>query len=648
MNWDFAQTLPNRGWRFDPFSLKGSQFQQPLLEFSGACEGCGETPYMKMMTQLFGERMIVANATGCTSIWGGTAGWVPYTVNKESGRGPAWGNSLFEDNAEYGLGMVLATQQRRKNLAERVEASIKESKDKMSLELQSALEQWLETKEHAKMSEKWGALIVSLIEQEGLIEAPHIRDVYRFRDLLPKPSMWMLGGDGWSNDIGYGGIDHVLALGQNVNIVVVDTEVYSNTGGQSSKATPLGSVAKFAAGGKRQQKKDLLKVGLQYGNVYCASVALGANYTQAVKAFMEAEAYEGPSLIVCYAPCIEHRTKTGLSKMGNDMRNAVECGYWPLYRYNPDKAKIGEAPFQLDSKVVKGDPIKFLMNQNRYAQLARSNPADAEQLQKDLKKYLIARHANMKKQADDKPEVAEDGDFQKLSSGLAVDLPELVVLYGSETGTTEQLAKKFAGLCKKRGFKIRMTGELDEVDDLPSLGVDALTVVMCATCGDGDFPANSNSFWNMICSEELKEGYLEGIDYTVFGMGDSSYAKYCEAARGIDKRLEKLGGKRLMEMGEGNDRAEDKWETGFNTWLAEFWTKTNAPEPADADQIPAPLFEINELPNDVKLPSEQICPPNALLLPVEQNIRMTPVAYERNIRHVRISNKGQDAPFALG
>eukprot|EP00746_Dinoflagellata_sp_MGD_P157228 gnl/MRDRNA2_/MRDRNA2_86144_c0_seq1.p1 gnl/MRDRNA2_/MRDRNA2_86144_c0~~gnl/MRDRNA2_/MRDRNA2_86144_c0_seq1.p1 ORF type:complete len:1430 (+),score=380.90 gnl/MRDRNA2_/MRDRNA2_86144_c0_seq1:498-4292(+) len=648
-NWDFAQTLPNRGWRFDPFSLKGSQFQQPLLEFSGACEGCGETPYMKMMTQLFGERMIVANATGCTSIWGGTAGWVPYTVNKETGRGPAWGNSLFEDNAEYGLGMVLATQQRRKQLADRVEESIKSCKDKMSLELQSALEQWLEGKEHAKMAEKWGAQIVSLIESEGLTDAPAIRDVYRFRDLLPKPSMWMLGGDGWSNDIGYGGIDHVLALGQNVNIVVVDTEVYSNTGGQSSKATPLGSVAKFAAGGKRQQKKDLLKVGLQYGNVYCASVALGANYTQAVKAFMEAEAFEGPSLIVCYAPCIEHRTKTGLSKMGNDMRNAVECGYWPLYRYNPDRVKVGEAPFQLDSKVVKGDPIKFLMNQNRYAQLARSNPADAEQLQKDLKKYLIARHASMKKQADDKPEVAGEGDFQKLESGLAVDLPELVVLYGSETGTTEQLAKKFVGVCKKRGFKIRMTGELDEVDDLPSMCDNALLVVMCATCGDGDFPANSNTFWSALSSDELPAGdYMKGMDYCVFGMGDSSYAKFCEAARLIDRRLAALGGNQLMPMGEGDDRAEDKWETGFNSWLADFWSVTKAPEPADADQIPASLFEIKELSDDVKLPYEQICPPNALLLPVEQNIRMTPRDYERDIRHVRISNKGKDAPFALG
>merc|ERR550525_259410 len=351
-NWNFAMQLPDRSARFDKFSLKGWQFNQPLLEFSGACEGCGETPYAKLMTQMFGQRLIVANTTGCSSIWGGTAGWVPYTVHKETGKGPAWGNSLFEDNAEYGLGMVLGMQQRRKHLTAAVEAALAGNEFKDNGALADALQQWLKRKDDGEMSQHFGDKIQQLIDAEealpGAILPPNLQMVGRRRDVLTKPAMWMFGGDGWANDIGFGGIDHAVALGENINIMVMDTEVYSNTGGQSSKATPLGSVAKFAQKGRRQQKKDLGGAFMNYANVYVASVAIGANFQQTVRAFQEAEAHPGPSLVICYSPCIEHRTKTGMSQMGND----------------PKLTALGEAAFQLDSKTITGKVTEFLRTQN--------------------------------------------------------------------------------------------------------------------------------------------------------------------------------------------------------------------------------------------------------------------------------------------
>lgn len=305
-NWDYALTIPNRGQRFDANTLKGSQFQEPLLEFSGACEGCGETPYAKLVTQMFGKRLIVANATGCSSIWGGTAGWVPYATDKATGKGAAWGNSLFEDNAEYGLGQVIHVRQRRRQLRDRVEAALARAGKSMSTALRSLLEQWLEFGEDGSISERLSDELQPLLEAEKE-KAKEIAEILRLKDLFTKPSMWMFGGDGWANDIGYGGIDHAIASGNNVKIVVLDTEVYSNTGGQSSKSTPMGAVAKFAQAGRDQLKKDLGAMAMAYQHVYVASVAIGANYKQTVEAFAEAEKYDGPALLMCYAPCIEHR-----------------------------------------------------------------------------------------------------------------------------------------------------------------------------------------------------------------------------------------------------------------------------------------------------------------------------------------------------
>merc|ERR1719359_202300 len=284
------------------------------------------------------------------------------------------------------------------------------------MNLRSALEQWLEGRDNARSAEKFGAQIVSLTEKEGLTQAECIRDVYRLRDLLPKPSMWMFGGDGWANDIGYGGIDHVLAGGHDGKICVFDTEVYSNTGGQSSKATPMGAVAKFAQGGRTQTKKDLGALFMKYGNIYVASCAIGANYKQTVQAFQEAEEYVGPAIMICYSPCIEHRTKTGLSQMSLDQKEAVDCGYWPLYRFNPDLKKQGQNPFQLDGKKLTGDVLKFLIKQNRYAQLARAAPELAEELQGKLQAHLKDRHEAMRAQAAQEP-AATAADDKKKATG---------------------------------------------------------------------------------------------------------------------------------------------------------------------------------------------------------------------------------------
>ena len=376
-------------------SLKGSQLQQPLLEFSGACAGCGETPYVKLITQLFGERMIVANATGCSSIWGGSAPTVPYTTNKD-GHGPAWGSSLFEDAAEYGFGMAAAIKQRRAKLADIIaEAAALEG---LSVELSAALKGWLENKDNAEASKTFGEEILA-----ALSDAPEhalFDQIWDMNDLLTKKSVWIFGGDGWAYDIGYGGLDHVLASGEDINVLVMDTEVYSNTGGQASKATPLGSIAKFAAAGKRTGKKDLGRMAMTYGYVYVASVSMGANKQQVLKALKEAEAYKGPSIVIAYAPCINQGIRKGMGKSMEEGKLAVESGYWPLYRYNPELAEQGKSPLTLESKAPDGTLREFLAGENRYAQLKAIDPEVSEQLQSDLEKSYNERYTLLKHMAE--------------------------------------------------------------------------------------------------------------------------------------------------------------------------------------------------------------------------------------------------------
>jgi len=391
----YSENIPIRSGEFDLFSVKGSQFQKPLLEFSGACAGCGETPYLKLITQLFGNRMIIANATGCSSIWGGSAPSVPFTVN-EDGHGPAWANSLFEDNAEYGLGMVLGTVQRRNKLADLIKQALNEKK--VSGETKDAFEKWLENKDNAEGSKEWGNKIKAVLEKNHSDKI--LNQIWEERTMLTKKSIWAVGGDGWAYDIGYGGLDHVIAMGEDINILVFDTEVYSNTGGQSSKATPIGSVAKFAASGKKTKKKDLGIIAMTYGYVYVTSVSMGSNKNQLIKALKEAESYPGPSLIIAYSPCINHGIKAGMGKTQNEEKLAVESGYWPLYRYDPRLTVEGKNPFQLDYKEPDGTLHDFIMGEVRYNSLTRSFPEEAKRLHKKLEEDVNERYKKYKSMAD--------------------------------------------------------------------------------------------------------------------------------------------------------------------------------------------------------------------------------------------------------
>ena len=361
--------------KFPETTVKGSQYKQPLLEFSGACGGCGETPYAKLMTQLFGDRMYVANATGCSSIWGGSSPASPYTVNHE-GKGPAWANSLFEDNAEFGFGMQLGQKANRAKVVTAVEELLKVAEKE---DVKAKLQAYLDTLANSGTNAKATKEMIAAIEACGC-DNEYAKQILALKDFAAKKSQWILGGDGWAYDIGYGGVDHVLASGQDVNILVFDTEVYSNTGGQASKATPTGAIAQFAAGGKDVKKKDLAAIAMSYGYIYVAQIAQGADMNQMVKAFVEAEAYPGPSLIIAYAPCINHGIKGGMKSAQAEEKKAVETGYWHLFRYNPLLAEEGKNPFILDSKEPKGNYQDFLMGEVRYNRLSRSNPERAKEL----------------------------------------------------------------------------------------------------------------------------------------------------------------------------------------------------------------------------------------------------------------------------
>lgn len=391
---DFGQTLPIKEdviAKFKATTVKGSQFKQPLLEFSGACAGCGETPYAKLITQLFGDRMYIANATGCSSIWGNSSPSTPYTVNAK-GQGPAWCNSLFEDNAEFGYGMLLAQNAIRDGLKAKVEAVA--ASDKASDEVKAACKEWLDTFGCGATN---GDATDKLVAALDGCDCPTCQEIVKSKDFLAKKSQWVFGGDGWAYDIGFGGVDHVLASGKDINIMVYDTEVYSNTGGQSSKATPTGAVAQFAAGGKDVKKKDLASIAMSYGYVYVAQISMGADYAQTVKAIAEAEAYPGPSLIIAYAPCINHGIKKGMAKAQTEEKLAVECGYWHLFRFNP----AAENKFSLDSKEPKMEGYQdYLKGEVRYLSLSMKNPERAATLFAKNEAESKARYAYLKKLVD--------------------------------------------------------------------------------------------------------------------------------------------------------------------------------------------------------------------------------------------------------
>ena len=409
-NWEFAQKLPEFKGELNVKTVKDSQFKKPLFEFSGACAGCGETPYVKLVTQLFGDRMIIANATGCSSIYGGSAPTCPYTVNEE-GHGPAWANSLFEDNAEFGFGMQLGINQRREKLADTVRKLI--AVEWCQESIKEAGKEWLEKMDDAEGSKEAGKKLLAACEDgTDLTGTPYeaewlangkickceactlAREVIANADLLTKKSFWIFGGDGWAYDIGYGGLDHVLAQGQDVNVLVLDTEVYSNTGGQASKSSPHAAVAKFAAAGKRTKKKDLGMMAMSYGYVYVAQVAM-SDPAQVLKALTEAEAYHGPSLIIAYAPCINHGIKMNQAQL--EIRKAVAAGYWQTYRYNP----TAEKKFTLDSKDPTASYQDFIRGENRYATLLRQFPDVAPTLFEESEEDAAARLESYKRLAEE-------------------------------------------------------------------------------------------------------------------------------------------------------------------------------------------------------------------------------------------------------
>ncbi|MDA3917520.1 MAG: pyruvate:ferredoxin (flavodoxin) oxidoreductase [Deltaproteobacteria bacterium] len=392
-NYNFSKTIPFKTDILKRETVKGSQLYQPLLEFSGACAGCGETPYAKLLTQLFGERMTIANATGCSSIWGGSAPATPYCTNAD-GDGPAWASSLFEDAAEYGYGMMLATNTRRNALAAKIEQAIEMD---ISSDLKDAFKGWLAGKDNAKESQKYSLALKVLLKDES---NNLLKEIYEEKDVFVKKSHWVFGGDGWAYDIGYGGLDHVLASGDDINILVMDTEVYSNTGGQSSKATPTGAIAKYAASGKKIGKKDLGRMIMTYGYVYVASISMGANKNQTLKAILEAESYPGPSLIICYAPCINQGIRKGMGKSQFEGKLAVESGYWPLYRYNPQLVAEGKNPFVLESKTPDGTLQEFLGGETRFAALEKSFPEESKRLRAKLEQEVQDKYTMYKMMSD--------------------------------------------------------------------------------------------------------------------------------------------------------------------------------------------------------------------------------------------------------
>ena len=374
-------------------NLISSQFKKPLLEFSGSCAGCAETSYARLITQLFGDRMYISNATGCSSIWGGPAATSPYTTNAE-GHGPAWANSLFEDNAEHGFGMYLGQKAIRNRLVDEVKAIVEEGKAPENVV--AAANEYLATLDDGDKNTGASKALVEALEGFDC-DCDTKKDILENKEYLSKKSVWIFGGDGWAYDIGFGGVDHVLATGENVNIMVFDTEVYSNTGGQASKASNIGQVAQFAAAGKAIKKKSLAEIAMSYGYVYVAQIAMDADQNQTLKAIKEAEAYNGPSIVIGYAPCEMHSIKGGMTNCQAEMKKAVDAGYWDLFRYNPALKAEGKNPFSLDSKPATADYKEFILNEARYSSLTRSFPERAEELFDKAAESAKARRAHLEK-----------------------------------------------------------------------------------------------------------------------------------------------------------------------------------------------------------------------------------------------------------
>ena len=641
-NWEYAMTVPSKGDLVGRNDVRSVQFHQPMLEFSGACDGCGETPYVKLITQLFGERMNIANATGCSSIWGGTASFNPYTHNAR-GQGPAWANSLFEDNAEYGLGMSVSVSQRRRVLRENVEALLKEEAVTLPEGLADLLAEWLENYSDGRRCQSVANQVMDVLSGlEGKEVSAKLAAVIRDRDLFPKISQWIIGGDGWAYDIGYGGVDHVLSTGEDVNIVVLDTEMYSNTGGQKSKATPMSAVQQFAAGGKFTHKKEMGLMAMSYRNVYVASVALYADMAQAIRAFNEAESYNGPSIIFCYCPCLMQNVVPAMRATFKEVELAVKSGYWPLYRYDPRLSANGKNAFQLDYKKDLSDDLKnFLANERRFLELNRTRPQVAEELHAELKNHLQERHDDFVRRA---MPLAKLAAASATSSGSGSGSSyELTILYGSETNHSKDLALTLMQEAEARQVEVTVN-ELDEMS-MEDLATKKHVVILCSTAGNGEFPKNAKAFFAE-ASKEHPSDLLKNVEIHVFGLGDSSFANYNAAAKQIHTRLQALGAKSI-DLTLANDQDPERYMTAWENWVPVFWEQSGVPEPV-YEGVPPSNFAVSVKDASAHVSRRRFLPGDAQLIPLVKKTRMTPADYDRNIMHLVFDLDKTDIRYKVG
>eukprot|EP00403_Amphidinium_massartii_P040736 CAMPEP_0178437148 /NCGR_PEP_ID=MMETSP0689_2-20121128/34821_1 /TAXON_ID=160604 /ORGANISM="Amphidinium massartii, Strain CS-259" /LENGTH=1806 /DNA_ID=CAMNT_0020059297 /DNA_START=173 /DNA_END=5593 /DNA_ORIENTATION=+ len=650
-HWEYSlNAVSPKGHLTDKDSVKGSQFQEPLIEFSGACAGCGETPYVKLLTQMFGDRMIIANSSGCSSVWGGSFGVSPFRKNSK-GQGPAWARSLFEDTAEYGLGMALGAQQQREKLIQDVKELVNMLPDEQvaSKALVGLCQRWLDVVDQPDKCNELQGAIKKLLDEEATPGCDDlIASIKRGSNMLVKPSNWIIGGDGWAYDIGFGGLDHVLASGQDVNILVLDTEGYSNTGHQVSKATPTGAAIKNNAGGKTGSKKDLGAIAMMHEGAYVASVSLAADVNQTVKAFKEAEAYKGPSLIVAYATCVDWGHRLGDKAMISQQQQVVEGGYWPLYRYNPEKATQEDARMlELDHKRVDRKVMEeYIMNENRFSSLKRSAPEHAKLLQEALADNLTARHETRRREAMNDEDLLE---YLKKRMGEQVTGERVTILYGSDTGNAEGVAKNFQFELKRRGMKAKcMALNEMEISDLPE---ESRILVIASTAGQGEMPKSAVRFWQEMETflETAPADYLKDTKFAVFGLGDSSYVFFNEAAKKLDEAFTKLGGQRLQEVGMGDDQHPARFDTELEEWTPDFYDNIEAPEPPQELSPPTHLVEIMD-PADEQtvravLPFE---PHHSAKVQLELKRSTVPDGYERAIDHFEFDLTGSGLSYSQG
>ena len=644
-NWKYVSQLPVHGNEQDKTTIKGSQFQRPLMEFSGACPGCGETAYIKLLTQLFGDRLIIANATGCSAVWGASI-TVPYAVN--NGVGPAFSHSLFEDNAEFGFGLLRGQAVRGEQLLLSVDHALKNPEVVMSEALRRNLEQfssWKHTKKQDSLLIEGRSAyktlsdrIVALLANERVTHT-ELETLWKDRDFFMRLAMWTVGGDGWAYDIGFGGLDHVLASGENVKCLVLDTEMYSNTGGQISKASHRGVLQKFAAAGKPSGKKELGQYAIStYRNVYVASICINANHQQALRAMLEAEAYPGPALVIAYCPCIAHGYL--LTDALTHCQQAVETGYWPLYRFDPSLEPAGSNPFQLDSKKISTDLSKMISAETRFTALARRNPEVASALNAKLKEEIGMRAKQVQFMA--KYTCNSPPGEKSASSGGAI------VLYGSETGHAEELAWQFVADLEVRGMKSTLS-TLDDFNfsELPAAST---LIILVSTCGLGDFPQNARKFWSSLKCADLSITLLKDVKYAVFGLGDSTYAQFCFASEQLDLRLAALGAQRLIPRGAGDDRDEDRYFTAWEAWEPSVLLALQLPRAPLEQKAPPPPYEI-EISKGGEHPliaDSSLVPKGAIPLTLKENRRLTPQDYDREIRHFEFELQGSPISYCVG